>query len=215
MERTTLRALLVFSLVLIMTGDCYWLIANVVRAVSGIDITSNSPTFRKNSLSRMDSTSKFSDLKTSSLGQSTEGGDKPSSMGMATLVGKHRNRKKNTQLEEDDEETHAAMDALHASLRAKLLDTMKNSCLPKLICELNATPNKDKLTESERALLSLIRETSISTRAETPSKYHFAAHMGLLISGVEGTGCYNFFPSCPFPGLQVLNMMKKIRITGI
>lgn len=34
---------------------------------------------------------------------------------------------------------------------------MKNSCLPKLICELNAMPQKDKLTDSEKALLSLIR----------------------------------------------------------
>ncbi|XP_071453474.1 uncharacterized protein geko [Hetaerina americana] len=219
MERTTLRALLVFSLVLIMTGDYYWLIANVVRAISGVDISSNNPTFRKNSLAKTESSSEFSTVKTPIGGQSAEDGDKPAGVGMATLVGKYRkeqeDRRKRALVDEDDEETHAAMDALHATLRAKLLDTMRNSCLPKLICELNATPNKDKLTESERALLSLIRETSISTRAETPSKYHFAAHMGLLISGVEGTGCYNFFPSCPFPGLQVLNMMKKIRITGV
>lgn len=41
--------------------------------------------------------------------------------------------------------------------KAQLLATMKNSCLPKLICELNAMPQKDKLTDSEKALLSLIR----------------------------------------------------------
>jgi hypothetical protein len=35
--------------------------------------------------------------------------------------------------------------------------TIKNSCLPKLICELNASPDKEKLTDSEKALLSLIR----------------------------------------------------------
>lgn len=56
------------------------------------------------------------------------------------------------------------------------------------------------------------RETSISTTAEVTSKYHFAAHMGQLIAGIDGTGCHNFYPSCPFPGMQVLSMMKKIRI---
>jgi hypothetical protein len=35
--------------------------------------------------------------------------------------------------------------------------TIKNSCLPKLICELNASRDKEKLTDSEKALLSLIR----------------------------------------------------------
>ncbi|KAG8237249.1 hypothetical protein J437_LFUL011277 [Ladona fulva] len=199
MERGTLRALLVFSLVLILTGDYYWMIAKLVRAISGLDISSESPTFRKASLVKKE--------------EETERrqGKHPPGVGISTLVQRYRKEQK----EKENDDTIAAVDALHASLRAKLLDTMRNSCLPKLICELNATPNKEKLTDSERALLSLIRETSISTRAETPSKYHFAAHMGLLISGVEGTGCYNFFPSCPFPGLQVLNMMKKIRINGI
>lgn len=48
--------------------------------------------------------------------------------------------------------------------------------------------------------------------AEVPSRYHFAAHMGQLISGIEGQGCHNFYPTCPLPGISVLNMMKKIRL---
>lgn len=56
------------------------------------------------------------------------------------------------------------------------------------------------------------RDTSLSTLAEVPSRYHFAAHMGQLISGLEGQGCHNFFPSCPLPSTSVLNMMKKIRL---
>lgn len=99
-----------------------------------------------------------------------------------------------------------------SSTKTKLLSTIKNSCLPKLICELNASPYKEKLTDSEKTLLSLIRETSISVTAEVTSKYHFAAHMGQLIAGVDGTGCHNFYPNCPFPGLQVLHMMKKVKI---
>lgn len=43
------------------------------------------------------------------------------------------------------------------STKSKLLATIKNACLPKLICELNATPQKEKLTDSEKSLLSLIR----------------------------------------------------------
>ncbi|GJQ67436.1 hypothetical protein Trydic_g5108 [Trypoxylus dichotomus] len=99
-----------------------------------------------------------------------------------------------------------------SSTKIQILTTIKNACLPKLICELNATPQKEKLTESEKSLLSLIRDTSISTTAELTSKYHFAAHMGQLIAGVDGNGCHNFYPSCPFPGLQVLQMMKKVRM---
>lgn len=41
--------------------------------------------------------------------------------------------------------------------KSQILATIKNACLPKLICELNATPQKDKLTDSEKSLLSLIR----------------------------------------------------------
>jgi len=98
------------------------------------------------------------------------------------------------------------------SARMKLVNTIKESCLPKLICELTASTNRDSLTESERYLLSLIRETTISTTAEVTSKYHFAAHMGQLINGIDNTGCHNFYPGCPFPGLQVMQMMKKVKI---
>nr|KAF7416694.1 hypothetical protein H0235_011225 [Vespula pensylvanica] len=55
-------------------------------------------------------------------------------------------------------------------------------------------------------------DTSLSTIAEVPSRYHFAAHMGQLISGVEGQGCHNFYPTCPLPSVSVLNMMKKVRL---
>ncbi|CAG9759610.1 unnamed protein product [Ceutorhynchus assimilis] len=96
--------------------------------------------------------------------------------------------------------------------RSQILQTIKNACLPKLICELTATHQKEKLTETEKSLLNLLRETTISTTAELTSKYHFAAHMGQLIAGVDGNGCHNFYPTCPFPGLQVLQMMKKVRM---
>ncbi|XP_003689563.1 uncharacterized protein LOC100864292 [Apis florea] len=98
------------------------------------------------------------------------------------------------------------------SRRARMMTTIKTACLPKLICELTSSVNQDQLSEMERSLLNLIRDTSLNTLAEVPSRYHFAAHMGQLISGVEGQGCHNFYPTCPLPGSSVLNMMKKIRL---
>lgn len=62
---------------------------------------------------------------------------------------------------EDDSLRHlgegTAFAAKHSSPRVQMLATIKNACLPKLICELNARPERDKLTESERYLLSLLR----------------------------------------------------------
>ncbi|GAB1869501.1 hypothetical protein CAJAP_10580 [Camponotus japonicus] len=96
--------------------------------------------------------------------------------------------------------------------RAKMMATIKTACLPKLICELTSSVHQDQLSEMERSLLNLIRDTSLSTMAEMPSRYHFAAHMGQLISGIEGQGCHNFYPTCPLPSNSVLNMMKKVRL---
>lgn len=98
------------------------------------------------------------------------------------------------------------------SRRAKMMTTIKTACLPKLICELTSSVHQDQLSEMERSLLNLIRDTSLNTMAEVPSRYHFAAHMGQLISGLEGQGCHNFYPTCPLPGSSVLSMMKKIRL---
>ncbi|KAG7206941.1 hypothetical protein KM043_000833 [Ampulex compressa] len=69
------------------------------------------------------------------------------------------------------------------SRRARMMNTIKTACLPKLICELTSSVHRDQLSEMERSLLNLIRDTSLSTMAEVPSRYHFAAHMGQLISG--------------------------------
>ncbi|XP_072755576.1 uncharacterized protein Geko [Anoplolepis gracilipes] len=96
--------------------------------------------------------------------------------------------------------------------RAKMMATIKSACLPKLICELTSSVHQDQLSEMERSLLNLIRDTSLSTMAEVPSRYHFAAHMGQLIAGIEGQGCHNFYPTCPLPGISVLNIMKKVRL---
>ncbi|KAJ8935373.1 hypothetical protein NQ318_022901 [Aromia moschata] len=41
-------------------------------------------------------------------------------------------------------------------------------------------------------------DTSISTTAELTSKYHFAAHMGQLINGVDGTAVTTFIQPVHF-----------------
>ncbi|XP_034944682.1 uncharacterized protein geko [Chelonus insularis] len=101
---------------------------------------------------------------------------------------------------------------LGMSRKAKMMATIKTACLPKLICELTSSVHHDQLSEMEKSLLNLIRDTSLSTMAEVASRYHFAAHMGQLIAGIEGQGCHNFYPTCPLPRSSVLNMMKKIRL---
>ncbi|KAG8040645.1 hypothetical protein G9C98_002641 [Cotesia typhae] len=98
------------------------------------------------------------------------------------------------------------------SRREQIMMTIKTACLPKLICELTASSHQVQLSEMEKSLLNLIRDTSLSTMAEVASRYHFAAHMGQLIAGIEGQGCHNFYPTCPLPRSSVLSMMKKIRL---
>ena len=89
------------------------------------------------------------------------------------------------------------------SLGQVLIEEIRHSCLPRLVCELFAMEDKSSLTESEISLMSLIRQTSLSSRASYSSNYHFAAHMGQLLVGIDGNGCQNFYPACPLAGHQV------------
>ena len=49
-----------------------------------------------------------------------------------------------------------------------------------------------------------------ATLSGFPSKYSFAAHMGQLVRGVEGQGCHNFYPGCPFSNQDVMQIAKRI-----
>ena len=51
------------------------------------------------------------------------------------------------------------------------------------------------------------RSSSISGH---PSKYNFAAHMGQLVRGVEGHGCHQFYPECPFSNQMLMEIAKRI-----
>lgn len=93
-----------------------------------------------------------------------------------------------------------------------MLDEIRHSCLPRLVCELFAMEDKSSLSESELSLMTLISQTSLGTRASPSSNYHFAAHMGQLLVGIDGNKCQNFYPSCPLAGNQALALARKIKI---
>jgi len=88
------------------------------------------------------------------------------------------------------------------------IQTITGHCLPKLVCQLFSLENTEKITDSERNLIALIGGASLSGYS---NKYNFAAHMGQLIRGVEGTGCYNFYPGCPFSGQEVMQIARRIK----
>lgn len=89
-----------------------------------------------------------------------------------------------------------------------VINTITGHCLPKLVCQLYSLQNTETISDSERNLINLIGSSSLSGYS---SKYNFAAHMGQLIRGVEGTGCYNFYPGCPFSGQDVMQIAKRIK----
>merc|ERR1712029_494837 len=91
--------------------------------------------------------------------------------------------------------------------KKQILITITSHCLPKLVCQLHSLENRDSLSDSERNLISLVGSASISG---SPSKYSFAAHMGQLMRGVEGQGCHNFYPECPFSNQDVMQIAKRI-----
>lgn len=91
--------------------------------------------------------------------------------------------------------------------KKEVLSTITSHCLPKLICQLFSLQSRDHITDSERNLIALIGSAGLSS---VPSKYSYAAHMGQLVRGVEGQGCHNFYPSCPFSNSDVTEIAKRI-----
>ncbi|XP_046639866.1 uncharacterized protein LOC124320997 [Daphnia pulicaria] len=104
----------------------------------------------------------------------------------------------------------ADLEELHS--RQILIEEIRHSCLPRLVCELFAMEDKSSLTDSELSLMSLISQTSLGTRASSTSNYHFAAHMGQLLVGIDGNSCQHFYPTCPISGQQALALARKIKV---
>jgi len=87
-----------------------------------------------------------------------------------------------------------------------VLNTITSYCLPKLVCQLYSLTNANDITDSERNLINLIGSVGLTS---TPSKYSYAAHMGQLVRGVNGQGCHNFYPDCPFSNTDVMELTRR------
>uniref|UniRef100_A0A8D7ZZB1 (northern house mosquito) hypothetical protein n=1 Tax=Culex pipiens TaxID=7175 RepID=A0A8D7ZZB1_CULPI len=104
-----------------------------------------------------------------------------------------------------------------AAYKERLKSSLREACLPKLLCEMAAKPNYS-LNVRERDLLSLIRSTTLSlTMAVSPTKWHFAAHMGQLLrdagdSLVTPMGCSHLWPSCPYSSKKLLKLTNVVQL---
>ena len=108
--------------------------------------------------------------------------------------------------------------------KGRVLTTITTHCLPKLVCQLFSLQTTETLSDSERNLISLVgwvrrhrvrvRTNNVGCRTSSlsghPSKYNFAAHMGQLVRGVEGGGCHQFYPECPFSNQMLMEIAKRI-----
>ncbi|XP_030372504.1 uncharacterized protein LOC115622636 [Scaptodrosophila lebanonensis] len=101
--------------------------------------------------------------------------------------------------------------------KAQLTDTIKESCLPKMLCELASKPEY-MLSEKEKELLRLIRSPTMPWMMNMPpSKWYFAAHMGELMrftgDGLSGPmGCANLWPNCPISSKKLMKLSYKVRV---
>uniref|UniRef100_A0A182Q9V6 Uncharacterized protein n=1 Tax=Anopheles farauti TaxID=69004 RepID=A0A182Q9V6_9DIPT len=118
---------------------------------------------------------------------------------------------------DQDQETSGLSPAELAARKEKLKNSLREACLPKLLCEMAAKPNYS-LNVRERDLLSLIRSTTLSlTMAVSPTKWHFAAHMGQLLRDagdalVTPIGCSHLWPSCPYSSKKLLKLTNVVHL---
>uniref|UniRef100_A0A182PUX9 Uncharacterized protein n=1 Tax=Anopheles epiroticus TaxID=199890 RepID=A0A182PUX9_9DIPT len=118
---------------------------------------------------------------------------------------------------DQDQDTSGLSAAELAARKEKLKNSLREACLPKLLCEMAAKPNYS-LNVRERDLLSLIRSTTLSlTMAVSPTKWHFAAHMGQLLRDagdalVTPIGCSHLWPSCPYSSKKLLKLTNVVHL---
>ncbi|XP_018786027.1 PREDICTED: uncharacterized protein LOC108967200 [Bactrocera latifrons] len=110
-----------------------------------------------------------------------------------------------------------ALQRKQTTLKSQLTDAIKESCLPKMLCEMSAKPEY-MLTEKEKDLLYLIRSSTMSLAMNSaPSKWHFAAHMGELLryTGDDNSGpmgCANLWPNCPISSKKLMKLSHKVKL---
>ncbi|GAB0095672.1 uncharacterized protein DMENIID0001_110770 [Sergentomyia squamirostris] len=117
-------------------------------------------------------------------------------------------------LDSSPEQSHTA--TTYQISKRKLTQTLRESCLPKMLCEMAAKPNYS-LTDREKDLLTLIKSTTLTlAMAVAPTRWHFAAHMGQLLrtgDAMAGTiGCSHLWPQCPFSAQKLLQLSSKVSL---
>ncbi|XP_037939170.1 uncharacterized protein LOC119672239 [Teleopsis dalmanni] len=137
-----------------------------------------------------------------------------------TGAGKFQQKNAEIDITEDteiNEFSAAALQQKRNLVRSQLTDAIKDSCLPKMLCEMASKP-EFMLTEKEKDLLQLIRSSTMSlTMNGAPSKWHFAAHMGELLrytgDNLSGPmGCANLWPNCPISSKKLMQLSYKVKI---
>ncbi|CAO1416432.1 unnamed protein product [Diamesa serratosioi] len=99
------------------------------------------------------------------------------------------------------------------NVQDKINDSLRDLCLPKLLCEIAAKPNY-LLSDKERHVLSLLKSTSLS---DSPSIWHFSSHMGQLMRHSADSlggpmGCAMLWPKCPYSSDKLMKMSNKVRL---
>ncbi|XP_063708976.1 uncharacterized protein LOC134837524 [Culicoides brevitarsis] len=108
--------------------------------------------------------------------------------------------------------TNGLYDTLDSTPKYRMGERLREACLPKLLCEMAAKPWMS-LTDKERDLLNLIKSTTMSLSvALSPTRWHFAAHMGQLLrttDDIAPIGCSQLWPTCPFSSKKLLSISSK------
>ncbi|XP_065360213.1 uncharacterized protein geko [Calliphora vicina] len=133
-------------------------------------------------------------------------------------AGKFQQKNAEIEISEDADLTEFSTAALQQKrMKSQLTDAIKDSCLPKMLCEMASKPEY-MLTEKEKDLMNLIRSSSMSLAMNgAPSKWHFAAHMGELLryTGDELSGpmgCANLWPNCPISSKKLMKLSYKVKL---
>jgi len=135
-------------------------------------------------------------------------------------TGKFQQKDAEIEISEDTEINDFSTIALKQKrnlVKSQLTDAIKESCLPKMLCEMASKPEY-MLTEKEKDLLHLIRSSTMSLAMNgAPSKWHFAAHMGELLryTGDDNSGpmgCANLWPNCPISSKKLMKLSYKVKL---
>ncbi|CAG9804305.1 unnamed protein product [Chironomus riparius] len=101
-------------------------------------------------------------------------------------------------------------------VQQRLTESLRDLCLPKLLCEIAAKPIY-LLSDKEKHVLSLLKTTSLSIVADKPSVWHFSSHMGQLLRHSADTmgapiGCAMLWPNCPYSSDKLMKISAKVRL---